>query len=431
MKKINNFLEKHIEKIIIIFLYIQPILDITTALSTNYFKIETTISSIIRLIFLMLSILYLIIIDKTKNKKRNIIFLIMLLIYLILFSVTTLIYKDINALTYEIKNTINTFYFPIILITLLDIFKQYNLKFKLKNIVYIYLIYIIFIVIPNLTNTGFASYWHSKEGNVGWFLSANAVGNILSILLPFITIYLLKIKTNIIKKILIIISTLYVFASMGTKVPILSLAICIIMTLIYYFIKWIKNKNYKKLTISITSCLLLVIISIILIPKTTFYKNIEIHKNYLGFNSYLEVITDYELIDHFIFSQRLTFLKNTNNTYKKSHIPEKILGIGYIENYGTDDVSTKTIEIDYFEIFYRNGIIGMLLYLYILIPISKKLIEKLKPNNLVNTQYKISILLILLLALFSGHILITPAVSIFVSLIITIILEGGLYEKIS
>lgn len=431
MKKINNFLEKYIEKILLVFLYIQPVLDIVTAVSINKFNINLTISSIVRLLFLVFSVIYLLFIDNTKNKKRNITFLIMFLIYLILFVVTTIIYKDINAINYEIKNTLNTFYFPIILITFIDIFEQYNLKFKLKNIIYIYLIYIVFVIIPNLTHTGFLSYSHSKLGSVGWFLSANAVGNILSFLLPFMIIYLIKNKSNIFIKILIIISVLYVFASMGTKVPILSLVICFIGTFLYFVIKWIKEKKVKSIIISMVSLLIIVISSIMIIPKTTFYKNIEIHKNYLGFNSYFDVLTNYELIDHFIFSQRLTFLNNTHNNYKDSNLPEKVLGIGYIENYGTDEVSIKTIEIDYFEIFYRNGIIGVVLYLYIIFPISMEIIKKIKGYSLIKTEYKISIILILLLALFSGHILVTPAVSIFVSLVLAIIIQGGFYEKIN
>lgn len=414
-------MEKHIKKILLIFLYLQPILDVIAGISINKLNINITLSSIIRLIFLALSIIYIL----KEHKKKNIIFLIGLFIYLILYTTTTLIYKDINALSYELKNTINTFYFPITLITLIDIFEKYKIKIELKHIVYIYMIYITLILIPNITNTGFQSYSHSKLGSVGWFTSANATGNILSILLPFITLYILKGKNKIIKTI-IIPSTLYVFSSMGTKVPILSLLICITLTLLYYIIKWIKEKNKKNITISITSIIILTTLSIILIPKTTFYKNIQIHKNYLGIKNYTEILTNYELLDHFVFSQRLTFLKNTHKNYIKSSIPEKIIGIGYIENYGTDNISIKTIEIDYFEIFYRNGIIGVLLYLYIIIPVAKQI--KIKEKTIQNTEYKISIILILLLALFSGHILITPAVSIFVSTIIVLI-KGGLNEK--
>ena len=175
----------------------------------------------------------------------------------------------------------------------------------------------------------------------------------------------------------------------------------------------------------------IIIISCLIIPKTSFYKNLEIHINYLGLNNYFEVFTKYELIDHFIFSQRLTFLENTNNSFKKANIIEKSFGIGYIENYNTEYERNKTIEIDYFEIFYRHGIIGFSLYLTIIILIIKKEKINTKENSIINTEYRISILLILLLALFSGHIIITPAVSIFVSLVILIIIKGGLNEKIN
>ena len=213
---------------------------------------------------------------------------------------------------------------------------------------------------------------------------------------------------------------------MGTKVPILSFIICVITTLLFYIIKWIKEKQNKQILITSLAAIIISITSIIVIPKTTFYKNIQIHKEYLGFKNYTEILTNYKILDHFIFSQRLTFFKNTNKNYIKSNIPQKIFGIGYIENYGTDKVSTKTIEIDYAEIFYRNGIIGFIIFFSILIP---NIINNLKnkEKSITNTELKTSIILILLLSLFSGHILVTPAVSIFVA----IILQGGINEKIN
>ncbi len=431
MKKANNFIEKNISKILTIFILFQPILDSLTGICANYLKFNITIGAISRIIFLTFCMYYIVFMNKTKNKTKSIIFLLCTLLYFSIFSFITIKYKSINALTYELKNTINTFFILIVLISFLDMFKQYNIKIKLITLVITYLEYLLLIIIPNLTHTGFLSYAHSKLGNVGWFLSANGVGNILSILLPFIIYFIITNKTKKIIKIIIILSTLYVFASIGTKVPVLSLLICIITTLLYYIIKWSKEKNIKNISISIIATALLIIISVIALPKTSFYKNIQIHKNYLGINNYLEIFKDYNLIDHFIFSQRLTFLKNTHNNYKKSNILEKIIGIGYIENYGTDNVSLKTIEIDYFDILYRNGIIGFIMYIYILYSYILKEKQKEKRKKLLNTQYSTSILLILLLSLFSGHVLVAPPVSIFVALILTIILQGGLNEKIN
>lgn len=423
---IDKFLKKNIEKILITFLYMQPILDLSTGLTQNILKTTITPSSIIRLIFLILCMYYIIKIDNTKNKKKNKISTILIIIYLILFSITTIKYKDINALSFELKNTINTFYLPIITLALIDIFKQYKIKINIKTLANIYLIYTILITIPGLTKTGFQSYHEAKLGTTGWFVSANAIGNIISILMPLIILYIIKIKDNKIKKAILILTTLYTVTCIGTKVPILSLIICTITTLLYYMIKWIKEKQNKKILISIITTIILTISSLITIPKTTFYKNIQIHKEYLGFNSYIDVLKDYKLIDHFIFSQRLTFLNNTTKTYQESNITQKLIGIGYIENYAKDNVSTKTIEIDYFDILYRNGILGFILYFYIIIPTIIKKTKELKQNTLTNIEIKLSILLTLIIAFFAGHILITPNVCIFPALIL---IKGGLYEK--
>lgn len=425
MKKINSFITNNIYKIILIFLFIQPIIDVITGVSINYLNINLNISSIIRLMFLFFCIYYLIFINK-NDKKKNIIYLLLYLIYLILYSISVIIYKDINVLSYEIKNNLNIFYFPIIFLGLYNMFKNNNIKIKLKHIIYLFLIYILFIIIPDITNTGFNSYEHSKVGNIGWFLSANTIGSILSMISPLLLVYLSNKKVNKIFKIIIIILSIYIFLSIGTKVPVLSIGILILINFIYFIIKWIKEKKYKNITIISILSIVLIGIGLVVIPKTSFYKNLEIHKEFLGMDSYLEVFTKYEYVDHFIFSQRLTFLKNTHKNYMNSSISEKLLGIGFIENYSTDYVNTKTIEMDYFEIFYRSGMIGFIIYFMLFIPVIIKCFKKVFKFNFLNIQYLTILLLILLLAFFQGHILITPSVSIYVSLFLIFILNNSL-----
>lgn len=423
MKKINCIISNNLEKILTIFIFLQPILDVLTAISIKKFNINLTIGSLIRITFLIFCIYYLVFLS--KNRKKNLIYILLLGIYITSFTIITLIYKDLNILPFELKNTLNTFYFPVTLISILQMFKENEIKFRVKNIVIVFGLYLVFIIIPAITNTSFLSYSHSKLGTIGWFLSANAVGNILSILLPIIIYYIIKINKNIFIKILILVSTAYVFVNMGTKVPILSSIIIIITNLIYFIIQNAKKKNYIFITSSLIGVTLLVIFSIIFIPKTSFYKNLEIHREYLGINSYTEIITSYDNINNFIFSERLTFLENTHNSYISSHLPEKILGIGYVENYNTQKENTKTIEIDYFEIFYRQGIVGFMLYFIIFIKILIIAIKKVLKNiTLLNVEYMTSIILILLLSLFSGHILVTPSVSIYITIIFAILLYG-------
>ena len=87
---------------------------------------------------------------------------------------------------------------------------------------------------------------------------------------------------------------------------------------------------------------------------------------------------------------------------------------------GTDDVNIKTIEMDYFDVLYRNGYVGFILYFIPVIYI----LYKIKMNKKLEIY---SLVLSLILALFQGHILVSPSVSICV---IIIMLNGGNYEKL-
>lgn len=420
----KSLVEKNIKKILSLYFILQPILDVIAAFMLNTLRIDFTLSSVIRFVFLLFCIYYLIFLS---NKKKNIIYIFLIFIYLLGFSFTVILNKDFSVLFFELKNIFNVFYFPIVFLAIFNMFRQYKLNVSIKNIVFIYLVYVLLIIVPNLTHSSFMSYSQSKVGNAGWFLSANSVGNIFSIFFPFILFYVLSVKEKYFLKLFLIISSLLVFSSIGTKTPLLSLIICVLLTFIYYFVTWIKNKKFKNLVIASTISILCIIMSFIFIPKTSFYMNIQIHKNYLNIDNYSDVLKNYRLVDHFIFSQRLSFLSKTSSYYNSVDVFEKTFGIGYIENYGTDFVSTKIIEMDYFDILFRNGFVGFCLF-FSVIPLIMCDKRQHINNKLLNFEINISILLIILLAFFTGHILVSPSVSIFVALIFVFYYQGGLYE---
>jgi len=181
---------------------------------------------------------------------------------------------------------------------------------------------------------------------------------------------------------------------------------------------YLKN-NKEKIKFLVLPFILLISLSIYLIPKTNFYKNIKIHLDFLEIKNIEDLLT-IKNIDHFIFSSRLKFLNETRTNFNNSDLYNHVMGIGYIENYGTDDVNIKTIEMDYFDILYRNGYVGFILYFIPVIYI----LYKIKMNKKLEIY---SLVLSLILALFQGHILVSPSVSICV---IIIMLNGGNYEKL-
>ena len=229
--------------------------------------------------------------------------------------------------------------------------------------------YLSFIFIPILLNIGFKSYEIAKFGTLGFFNSANEISGIISIITPFVFVLFKETKTLILKIILLLIY-LYVILTIGTKTPLLALLITIGMSFIWTLIDYYKNKKYKNILRSILLITTGLFLLIIVIPKTNFYKNIKVHLNYLKIDNIVEIFEDEQLIDHFVFSERLTFYTDKKNIYENSNLYQKLFGIGYINN----NKVTKLIEIDYYDIYFSHGLIGFLLFIAVPIYILLKCI---------------------------------------------------------
>lgn len=419
MKKINELIDKNILKIVLVFLFCMPFLDLMTSLSLNILKLQFNFIIIIKILVMFLFIYYLFFISKSKHKKISIIYILLVFIYMLAFIIMTINLKDTTVITYELQNLLRNFFFPLNSICLFNIYSEKEFNINKKSVAVILLIYILLLFVPTLTNLDFSSYAYSKEGSVGWFNSTNEIGGILSILLPLSLIYLFKIKNKLLVIVTFIIS-LYTYFAIGTKVPILSIFVIIFIFLIKYIYEIIKLKRYKLLGIISSTFILLIILGFFLVPKTSFYKNIVIHLDFLKVDEVSDLVSP-NIIDKFVFSDRVSYYTKTKNNYNNASIEEKLMGIGYIEKYATDDINIKTIEMDYFDIFFRHGIVGFILFFIPFIYILKTIFIKLKDIKKMDNELLallISIILILVLSLFSGHILVAPSVSIFVIIIL-------------
>lgn len=404
----KNFVKENMNKVIIVYLLLSPIIDIITSVLLNYFHVSFTLGMVVRLsfvIFIMWSTIYV------YNKKNVVSYYILVLIYFGLYLISIFKYKSGIVLFSEIQGLIKTFYFPTLLLSLYNI--RDDIVISWKPIFYSSAIYIVLVFFPMLFNIGYESYKITKEGTVGFFNSANEISGIISITTPFLFL-LLKNKINLMKIIYMIIYMI-VILNIGTKTPILAFILSVCLVLVW-IIKKLLEKNKKKLIFAIVGVFIVLISSIIIIlPKTTFYKNIKVHLEYLGINNVEDILKNPYNIDHFIFSQRLTFLSTRNKQYIESSIYEKIVGIGYNIN----NKKARIVEIDYCDVFYSHGIIGAILffspYLYVLF----NKLNKEKKDYFAYIK-KISIFLICVLSFFTGHIIISPSVSTFAALIILV-----------
>lgn len=386
---------KIISLILMILVIFQPVMDALTYLQIRYSFNFLSISSIIRTITLCLIILYLLF---TKDKRKEIWFL---LIYFIAYlGIQSLILN--NDFSNSLNSILTIFYLPSIIIFLnkVNIDKKY---FNLKIVMFTYLIYLNLIIVPYLFKYGnYANnFYEGKNGFYGLFYGGNEISNILVIMLPLVIEYLVQEKNYFLIGLTFIELLLCIYL-VGTKTLILGSIIISIYFLFKYLRPVYKSLDNKKKYSLWTLLILLIIGTIILLPKMAVTKNIIRAINYYGFN--LNNIFSLNGLDKLIFSSRLEALGKVSNLYLNSHLINILMGLGksYVNTF-------KGIEIDIFDIFFSIGIIGILVYGYLCF----KNIKAVKLKGI----YLFTFILSIMISLVTGHILNTPNVSIYVGLL--------------
>lgn len=123
-----------------------------------------------------------------------------------------------------------------------------------------------------------------------------------------------------------------------------------------------------------------------------------------------------------IFSSRDIYFHDTYNEYLNSSITQKVLGMGVV--HGNYFKVSKSIEIDFLDVLFNYGILGFILYfgltIYLIVGIIKTLIKKFKEfmTNEKKYIYFVSLIICISISSVAGHILVAPAVSLFVAIII-------------
>ena len=378
-------MNKIIEKVLVVFLLIQPFLDVIA--TTNY----SILNIIVRGLFLLLIVIYLLF-----NKKNIAILISTLVSGLILFGIN--IYFNLGIVT-SISNVMKLYYLPITILFFV------NIKNSIDNkiITYVLFIYLILFLSSYIFGFGYNNYKLSdgKQGFRGIFNSINEISAIIIGLLPLALNYL-KNKSNYIISIMLIVFTFLVALLTGTKVLMIGLFIIIIFIYIKSAIKIFKNMSTIKKIISIIVISIIILGGIYLLTYTRFYKNMLVQQKF--FKSYNILSIDF--INKVLFNNRLTFLKDNFLFYKSQKLINIIFGIGY------SNQSIKLVEIDIFDILFRFGIFGLIGFIVPIIYIVKKI--KLDKISL------FSIILLILISLTSGHVLLSPNVSIYFGYIILI-----------
>lgn len=433
---VNNMKKEHI---LLIFIIIQPILDLITSIQSIYTDINVSLSALIRGIALVVTVILLLF----RNEKKIRIYMIAFIIFSFFHLLNNYLNKGFSPLLSEMYTYIRYFYFPIILMLFYKVYQD-NF-FDRKIITWIGAFYFGISFLAFITGTSFVSYMgDDKIGWNGWFYSANERGNTYSILLPLLIPFFIKNKNYI----LLIFLAIFVMLLLGTKVGYLSVLITLISSIIILLKNMGKNRDVM---ISIAVISVLLILVLYLTPYLPVYKNILIQNSkieeildnkttmieitantsrYLYSNSETQTIPSVNYNDlinnkeeNLVFSGRELFFDQNVEYFMNQGIVNQLLGSG-MTNKEINHVSVaEKVEIDIFDVFFTFGIIGFVIYfipiLYIINSIFKLFVLKFKHQLNVDTWFMlISIINSFAISFISGHILLAPSVSIFLVLVI-------------
>jgi glycosyltransferase involved in cell wall biosynthesis len=418
------------KKLFYIFILLLPIIDLITSICTRFFNMPISIGMIIKCLFIILLFYYLLFKSKSRYRKTTILYFIFIFIFLFLYFIFKPDLLNKLYLLNEIKYIAKFLFFPISFFTLLCFFDDNKFDQDRLNKVLLTneIVYCLLLIIPLITNTGFNTYNNGLYGIIGWFYAANEISTILVLLFPF----LYQLINNKHKWLfLLIFPLLYVISYIGTKVTLFGLIIVGLICLIFCFLY--NKKLFKNPTISS-----LIIFIVIIFLSTNSY----------AFNNMFFVLQKPAITEEVIpcpecedkpgdtllikiqkyglrmLSNRQFYLKNTQAIANESNnLKTNLFGIGFANTNRVNNINiTKLSEMDFFDIYYHLGLIGLLIVLYPFIYCLNKLLKtKNKKNN--TYFYALMVFLILGISFFAGHVLLAPAVSIYLSLYLLFMLN--------
>ncbi|MDQ0269113.1 O-antigen ligase family protein [Cytobacillus purgationiresistens] len=426
--KISHSAFSQLNHVFLLFILLQPLLDLFTSLSLRLIGNDLTFGLLIRVLFLGAAGLYLVLV-RNQEQKKNLIYFTLVVVLFLLNIVINYTSKPIFLPMEEGKFLIKIIYFNVALCLYYVLFTTTD-KSLWRESALRYVAYAVFLIgalmtAAGLTGTGFASYEGGKMGHVGWFYAGNEIGAIMAIGIPVCLLLAIK-KSKWYWLLLLCVG--YGLLALGTKVGLGAIVITLLIGLVFTVLHvWRFGKastnDLPKSRIVILAVLL--VGTILITPFTPLAHNMNMHLSWLGINYEEEevieapVVTE-EQVQNIVYSGREKYWEDYQAYFSEAPLSQKLFGMGYAGNYNEE---AKMIEMDFHDIFYSLGIIGSVLYfgpfLYMVYQLVRTLIKRFSFYlDIENALVSAGILLGLGISFTAGHVLTAPGVSLYLAVLV-------------
>lgn len=432
-------------KWIYILMIIMPIIDLISANQTKS-MMSVTLGMILKGGLFCYFIFYIIFKSQSRYKKKSLIFLFFIMLYTILYFLLKpdLLCREflLNEIVYYFK----VLFLPITFLGLLNFFDEYGFdkeKYK-KTMLFVLLEYTLLLIVPIIFSSATNSYLYSLKGTIGWFYSANDIAVIMTLLIPF-TYELCNLKIKF--AFLFSIPIIYAASAIGTKGSLLGCLISLSIAFVFEVIRTkfkINRKLFKNLFIILFAYFMFLYGNNLTIQNIGIQKQLndyfivqrgnnepnlyvdtgvnletkeqETIKNDIAHNEPKKIIKKFA---SFMLSSRdykfLTINTIFNATYQKGYY---LFGMGYSNPARINNSNIyQLVELDIFDLFFHNGLIGLIInlfpFIFILFNVIKYLFNNTKnfANVLVLFEKSIIVVMVFGISCVAGHVLCSPPVA--------------------
>lgn len=417
-------LQKHnVEKLFIYFLLLQPALDVLA-------YVNIPLSSVLRGLVVGAGIGYIFFfLPDKQGRKSALIYLVILGIIMTMHLVNNYMVKESFSIPVELTYIIKTVFFIVMLLVYVFVIpsfsKQTYWQKVIQSAVLINMTFIaVIMLLATVTDSGYRSYGAlAKEGHSGWFFSGNELSVILGMGFSITILYMLQKQSPRTKMLLLPVIGLIIWAMLmiGTKVSFGSVLIVLGISISMFILKAMHNRK-NWFNVGVLTVLLAAAIAIM--PITPIGNNLDLT---FGTNiakqekSPADVDADgKKQAAQQLLSGRKDFLKEKNKQYQEAPVSQKLLGMGFGGNY---TFAPKLIEMDFLDWYFNFGWIGFILLLLPLLYIGYRILIKLCKYHLKSLNVPIiltgvSVALGIGSAFTAGHVLSSPAASIYLAVFI-------------
>ncbi|WP_117168445.1 O-antigen ligase family protein [Paraliobacillus sediminis] len=422
MKQIIQGNMHRIEYIFIYFILLQPILDV-------FAYMELPIPEVIRVMAIGLGFLYLTFFPNQKIQKYTRFYHVLAFVYFLAHFITNWFIKDPFSLTLELTHMIKTFFFIELLLVYVCLLYSFSKrvdwqKIILRNVIISMAIISVIMLLASFTDTGKRTYdMLAKAGHTGWFFSGNELSAILVFGFGMTLLLMLKNKNRQHKLFIFSLLLVLIWSMMtvGTKVSYGGLLLLLSTAILIAIVNHLRTKSFP---INVIILLPLLIGTILWTPYSAIGQNLNL--TLTNQQKSEQDLADNVLIEEegvgvgIVLSGRNEFMQETISQYKDAAIPQQLFGMGYGGNYQRDP---KLIEMDFFDWFFGFGIIGIIILLIPVVSIGFYILRNLLQGRFQKIDMSmimigLSVCLGFGIAFVAGHVLSSPAASIYLALMI-------------